>query len=91
MTLRDAVVDAGLATQRAANWRAFVIRQTDDGPSTKHVNIHKIINRGHLDHNIFLESGDIVYVPLTLLDKLVLFVGRITGPLVGLADRIIFF
>jgi polysaccharide biosynthesis/export protein len=84
LTLRDAVVLAGLPTDRAALWRVFVIRQGDNGPVYKHINLSKVLYRGQLENNIVLQPGDIVFLPIGLLDGFVTFVGRIVGPIVGI-------
>ncbi len=87
VTLKDILLQAGLPSDRAARWRVFVIRQTEKGPIYKHINVYKILYRGDLRNNIELESGDIVYLPMTLLDAIVHYVGRIIGPLVGVASN----
>jgi polysaccharide export outer membrane protein len=87
MTLRDALVGAGLPTPRAALWRVFVIRQSDNGPVSQHINCYEIIYRNDLTNNISLEAGDVVYVPMTLLDTIASFFGRIVSPIFGTASR----
>lgn len=84
MTLRDAIVVAGLPTERAATWRTWVIRPRPDGnPTVQHINFDRILLHGRLENNIPLQPGDIVYVPMTLLDSFVMFVGRIFNPIFG--------
>ncbi|MGQ0644298.1 MAG: polysaccharide biosynthesis/export family protein [Elusimicrobiota bacterium] len=84
MTVRDAIVLAGLPTDRAATWRVFVVRQGEDGVSYKHVNLTRILYRGRLENNLILQSGDILYVPMGFLDTVTTFVGRIVGPIIGI-------
>lgn len=88
ITVRDAVVTAGLPTQRAARWRAFVVRQGEEGPTYQHINLYRVLYRGDLRNDITLQSGDVIYVPMGVLDRLVTFIGRLVGPLVGLAGGI---
>jgi polysaccharide export outer membrane protein len=84
LTLRDAMVLAGLPTDRAAMWRVRLIRQGKDGPYSQYVNLHKILKRGHLENDVTLLSEDIIYVPMTVLDSFVTLLGRIFGPLLGM-------
>ena len=85
VTLREIIYQAGLPTERAATWRAFIVRQTPSGPVYKHVNLYNILYRGRLEKNVELQTGDIVYVPMTVLDTIVGYIGRIFGPILGLA------
>lgn len=82
-TIRDAVVAAKLPTEQAALWRVWVIRQTHRGPAYKHVNLHKILYRGQAEEDVDLRPGDIVYLPMGLLDTFVSFIGRILEPITG--------
>ena len=84
MTLRDAITAAGLPTQRAALWRVWVIRQSEAGPVYTHVNFRKVLYRGELKDNLELQPGDVVYLPMGVLDTIVVWIGRIVGPIVGL-------
>lgn len=88
VTLRDIIIQAGLPTERAARWRVFIVRQTPEGPIYKHVNLYKILYRGELKNNLELESGDIVYLPMTLMDAFVTYLGRIFGPIVGFTAQL---
>jgi hypothetical protein len=91
MSLRDIVVAAGMPDQGAALWRTWVVRQGDPGqqPTMRHVDLYKILYRGKLDDNVDLQSGDIVYVPYTILDSFVNFLGRIASPITGTARRLV--
>lgn len=89
LTLRDAVVLAGLPTQRAATWRVFVVRQEEGEVSMNHVNLYNVLMRGDLTNNMELQSGDVVVVPMTLIDTAFNYVGRVLGPIFGYSGRII--
>ena len=89
MTLRDVVFEAGLPTDRAAEWRVWIVRQTPTGQSFRHVNLKKILYRGDLTENVLLQPGDIVYVPLTIIDRIVLFFSKIFNPIFGSSTRVI--
>lgn len=83
MTLRDVIVAAGLPTPRAALWRVWVVRQGEDGPLYTHVNFGKVLYRGKLRDNLELQNGDVVYLPMGILDNIVVFIGRILSPITG--------
>lgn len=84
VTLRDVIVAAGLPTERAALWRAFVVRKTKNGTVTKHINLGRILYRNEVEHNIELDSQDIVYLPMTILDTIAVFIGRIVSPVISI-------
>lgn len=88
LTVRDILYAAGLPNERAANWRIFVIREGTQGPTYKHVNAYKILYRGETDNNIQLETNDIVYVPMGIVDGIVSYIGRIVGPILGLTRTV---
>lgn len=83
LTIRDLMMLADLPTDRAALWRAFVIRQENGKVVYHHVNLHKILYRGQMKNNIELHTGDIVYVPMGILDAITSFIGRIVEPVFG--------
>ncbi|MCB4757647.1 MAG: hypothetical protein LHV69_11565, partial [Elusimicrobia bacterium] len=89
LTVRDIVIQAGLPTVQAANWRAFVVRQTEDGPVYLHVNLNKLLYRGRMENNVQLQTGDTVYVPMTFLDSFASFLGRIFGPIFGISRTVV--
>jgi len=90
MTLRDIVVAAGLPLESAALWRCWIVRQGEPGqqPTMRHIDLYKIMYRGRMDDNVDLQSGDIVYLPYTILDSFVNFIGRIASPVTGTARRL---
>jgi polysaccharide export outer membrane protein len=67
VTLRDAIITAGLPKKFAATNRVFVITSSRRKPVRKVVNLYRILYRGELKNNIVLNPGDVVYVPQTLL------------------------
>ena len=90
MTLRDAIVNAGLPRPEAALWRTWVIRQSPEGGTTKtYVDMNQILFRGHLENNLELNAGDIVYLPMGVIDAVVFFIGRIFSPITGVARRVV--
>jgi polysaccharide export outer membrane protein len=82
LTLRDAVILAGLPTTYAAPDRVYVITPTPVGrPRQQVINLDRILNRGELKRNIPLKPGDIVYVPLSILGRISELFGVILSPL----------
>ncbi len=71
MPLRDAVIAAGLPRENIASLRrAMIIRPLEAGePIVKKVNLLSLIYNGNLKLNYDLRSGDIVYLPSTVLYK----------------------
>jgi polysaccharide biosynthesis/export protein len=69
LTIRDAVILAGLPTRYAATDNVFIISPSRRNPRKQVVNLYRILNRGELLRNVKLMPGDIVYVPKTLLGK----------------------
>ncbi|MBI4396170.1 MAG: polysaccharide export protein [Elusimicrobia bacterium] len=89
LTLRDVIFQAGLPTERAANWRAFVVRQTEKGPVYIHINLHRVLYRANLENNIELQPGDVIYVPMGYLDSVFVFIGRVLSPIFGVSNSLV--
>lgn len=66
MSLRDAVIEAGLPTNDAASWRATIIRPSEQKPYVKHVNVRRLLYGGQLKFDYYLQPDDVVYLPLSL-------------------------
>ncbi|MFC2061065.1 polysaccharide biosynthesis/export family protein [Elusimicrobiota bacterium] len=81
ITIRDAILNAGLVRSYADLRRVFIISSSKKrNPSKKVINLYRIMYRGELEKNIVLKPGDIVYVPQTVLGKLVDFLSSLTSP-----------
>lgn len=85
ITLRDAVILAGLPRPFAALNRVFVMSPSE--PSTKHmvINLQRILYQGELKMNITLNPGDVVYVPTTVLGILNELLSSLFSPLSSVA------
>jgi Periplasmic protein involved in polysaccharide export len=81
ITVRDAVIMAGLPAPFAATNRVFVITPHPRRPREQVVNLARILERGETMNNIIVQPGDIVYVPNTLLGKLNDFFSAIFSPI----------
>jgi len=81
MTVRDAIVRAGLPTRFAATERVFVISPSRGRPMTNVINVYRILYRGELKRDVVLKPGDIVYVPTNFLGKINDLVSSLFSPL----------
>jgi polysaccharide export outer membrane protein len=82
ITLRDAILKAGLPTRDADLRRVKIITPGKVQPKVRIVNLYNILYKGKLDKNIKLNSGDVVYVPMKLLPKIGDMLGRIASPFI---------
>ncbi len=86
ISVRDAVVNSGLPTQSAAMRKCSLITPDKTGKvRNRPVNIYAILYVGDLRRNIDMQPGDVLYVPSTVMAKII----RIISPVattVGLAS-----
>ena len=68
MTLRDALFVADWGDQKALG-RVIVMKPSRTKPIIKKVDAFDLLYRGNLAHNMRIESGDVIYVPLTIAAK----------------------
>jgi len=85
ISIRDAVVQAGLPTRDAALKRTRVIKPAEQKPISTRVNLNNIIYKGILEDNLKLVSGDIVFVPSLVHSKINRFLNKILDPLTRMA------
>lgn len=85
ISVRDAVVNSGLPTHSAAMRKCSLITPDKSGRvRNRAVNIFAILYNGDLRHNIEMKPGEILYVPATVMAKVI----RVINPVattVGLA------
>ncbi|MFH1458689.1 MAG: polysaccharide biosynthesis/export family protein [Candidatus Omnitrophota bacterium] len=75
--IREAVFEAGLPTTAAAMRKCRIITPTAKGkPKIKYVNLYEILYGGDLKRNISMKPGDVLYVPATVMAKII----RIISP-----------
>jgi len=77
ISLRDAIVDAGLPTDDAAGWRSTIIRPSDTKPIAKHVSVNGLLYHGALKYDYYLQPNDVVYIPMTLSKTFNKYLGQI--------------
>lgn len=82
MPVREAILAAGLPREDiAALRRAVIIRpQEGEDPIVKKVNLLSLLYEGNLNLNYDLKSGDIVYVPSTVMYKVSTVMEQVLGP-----------
>jgi polysaccharide export outer membrane protein len=66
ISLRDAIVDAGLPTREAALRRIYIIKYVPKKPNFTKIDLFALLYKGKLKYNIDLFPGDIVVVPSTV-------------------------
>jgi polysaccharide export outer membrane protein len=77
ISVRDAVVQAGLPTLAAAMRRTKLIRPAKDGkPKQENIDLYKLVYEGKLVLDREMLPGDVLYVPATMFAK----IGRIISP-----------
>lgn len=83
--IREAVFEAGLPTTSAAMRKCRIITPSAKGkPKIKKVNLYEILYGGDLKKNISMRPGEVLYVPSTVMAKVI----RIISPgasVVGIA------
>lgn len=87
VTLRDAVVLAGLPSQYAQDGTVFVISPALTNPRKRVVNLDRILYHGELENNIAIKPGDIVFVPKNIWGHLSDVVGIFLTPFTAIATR----
>jgi len=85
ITASEAVVMAGLPTQAAAMRKSKIITPGVNGAFVRKLNLYSLLYGGNLKENLLLYPGDYLYVPSTVLAKII----RIFSPVattIGLAS-----
>ena len=80
LTLRDAIVDAGLPTRDAALRRIYIVKSDTKHPEYKKVDLYNILYKGRTKDNVNLVSGDIVVVPSTVPSEINRALGNLLSP-----------
>ena len=95
VTVREALVQAGLPTGAAAMGRCRIITPNETGKNNYvDVNVFSLLYEGNLKENLEMQPGDVLYVPATVMAKLIRVISpvtNLTGQAVGAAARGMFF
>lgn len=81
LTLREAVIMAGLPSKTSAMKRTKVVRETENGPKALKVNLQDILLEGNLETNYDLLPGDIIVVPTSRYHKGTDIANKVLSPL----------
>jgi len=86
-TVRDAIVESGLPTIAAAMRKCTLITPDKNGkPRKKTVDVYAILYGGNLKKNLEMRSGDVLYVPATVMAKVFRTIAPITQPVTAAAE-----
>lgn len=84
--VREAVFQAGLPTQAAAMRKCRIITPDKSGHAkVRKVNLYSILYGGNLKRNINLQPGDVLYVPSTVMAKVIRVINPVAST-VGVAS-----
>lgn len=72
ISLRDAIYMAGLPTSNASMRKCKLITPSETGqPKVQSVNLYSLLYTGDLRKNVMIKAGDILYVPATVMAKVI--------------------
>ncbi len=84
---REAVTLAGLPTLAAAMRKCQIITPDKGGnPKVQSLDLYSILYKGDLSKNLEMKSGDVLYVPSTVMAKLVRIINPVTATVNGAAS-----
>jgi polysaccharide export outer membrane protein len=87
ITIREAVVEAGLPTLAAAMRKCRLITPAKEGKFvTKDVNLYSVLYEGNLDNNLEMQPGDFLYVPSTVMAKVFRVIAPVAEPVASAAS-----
>lgn len=79
MPVREAVFEAGLPTTAAAMRKCRLISPSFKGKGkVRKVDLYSVLYAGNLKKNIMMQPGDVLYVPSTVMAKLIRVISPIT-------------
>lgn len=85
ITLRDAIIEAGLPTKDAALKKTYLIKTDPLKPNNKKINLRDILYKGKLKNNVPLMSGDLIVIPSTIHSKINNFLSKLLDPITRVA------
>ena len=69
----------------AAMRRCRLVTPTDNGTTkTQSVDLYSILYGGKLENNLTMHPGDVLYVPATIMAKIVRVINPVTAPIASL-------
>jgi len=89
ITVRDALIQAGLPLLTAKVTKGTVITPAADGNAEqKRVNVHKLLYKGDLRENLVMKPGDTLYVPPTMMAKAMRVIQPVASPVAATAGTV---
>lgn len=86
ITVREALVQAGLPTLSAKSAKSVLITPKDDGePVRRDVDVKKLMFEGDLRENLVMNPGDMLYIPPTTMAKVLRVIQPVTAPITNAA------
>lgn len=86
ITVREALFESGLPTTSAAMRKCRIITPRASGkPKVRKVNVYEILYGGNLRKNVLMQPGDVLYVPSTIMAKLLRMINPVAST-VGVAS-----
>ena len=87
ISVRDAVVAAGLPTHAAAMRKCQLVTPSQGGEvEMQEVNMLQILYEGDLANNIDMHPGDVLYVPATVMAKIIRIINPVVAPVTSTAS-----
>lgn len=84
--VREAIVQAGLPTLSAAMRKSRIVTPAKDGRAkTRRVDLYSVLYSGNLKNNLNMYPGDVLYVPSTVMAKVIRVINPIAST-VGIAS-----
>lgn len=78
--VREAVVQAGLPTLSAAMRKCRIVTPDKNGRvKTRAVDLYSVLYGGKLQYNLDMHPGDVLYVPATIMAKIIRMVNPVTS------------
>jgi len=82
ITIREALIQAGLPTLTAKGKKSALITPSANGkPKQVKVNVDKLLIEGDLRENYVMKPGDTLYVPPTIMAKVMRVIQPVTAPI----------
>jgi len=80
VTVRKAIVQAGLPTLGAAMRKCRLITPNQTGTNNfVYVNVYKLLYGGDLSNNLIMKPGDVLYIPSTVMAKIIHVISPVTS------------
>ncbi|MFA5145964.1 MAG: polysaccharide biosynthesis/export family protein [Candidatus Omnitrophota bacterium] len=80
VTVREALVQAGLPNTAASTRKCRLISPSSKGKgTTRYINVYELLYAGDLKENIEMQPGDVLYIPSTVIAKIIRVISPVTN------------